>query len=389
MRQRDLRRIGILLIVMAFICMGGGLIVSYIESGKTFTAPSFILGQGDGTGISISTVDNEGADGLSNSADSNGDKKDDKSDKNDKDSKNDKDTPKNDKPEVKDENTGSNSGDNKTPNTGDSGNTSDGNTGSTPATSDDTPSQTTPTTPDTPNTPAPQPAPTIDEVNAALRTQLQNTYGIAIKYGSETSGYNVGGLSTVPISDPNVVNKALNEMASTIALYPSGMWTEMKNSGFPLSIYLITKYSAANVTGVTETYSNKVIISIATNFSFGETFNHEVFHYFENYITYFKGATFGSWSGLNPTNFTYGSVDSSLSYSRTFSADAYFVNDYAQTLEGEDRASTFEYMMFANKASCLNNGKPVWKKAKYMAEQLDYYFNSVSPNVTEYWERHL
>ena len=222
---------------------------------------------------------------------------------NDKDSKNDKDTPKNDKPEVKDENTGSNSGDNKTPNTGDSGNTSDGNTGSTPATSDDTPSQTTPTTPDTPNTPAPQPAPTIDEVNAALRTQLQNTYGIAIKYGSETSGYNVGGLSTVPISDPNVVNKALNEMASTIALYPSGMWTEMKNSGFPLSIYLITKYSAANVTGVTETYSNKVIISIATNFSFGETFNHEVFHYFENYITYFKGATFGSWSGLNPTNF--------------------------------------------------------------------------------------
>ena len=46
-------------------------------------------------------------------------------------------------------------------------------------------------------------------------------------------------------------------------------------------------------------------------------------------------------------------------------------------------------MMFANKASCLNNGKPVWKKAKYMAEQLDYYFNSVSPNVTEYWERHL
>ena len=155
MRQRDLRRIGILLIVMAFICMGGGLIVSYIESGKTFTAPSFILGQGDGTGISISTVDNEGADGLSNSADSNGDKKDDKSDKNDKD------TPKNDKPEVKDENTGSNSGDNKTPNTGDSGNTSD-----------DTPSQTTPTTPDTPNTPAPQPAPTIDEVNANLADVL-------------------------------------------------------------------------------------------------------------------------------------------------------------------------------------------------------------------------
>ena len=46
-------------------------------------------------------------------------------------------------------------------------------------------------------------------------------------------------------------------------------------------------------------------------------------------------------------------------------------------------------MMFDAKAACLNRDKPVWKKAKYMADQLDNYLNSVSPNVVEYWERHL
>ena len=55
----------------------------------------------------------------------------------------------------------------------------------------------------------------------------------------------------------------------------------------------------------------------------------------------------------------------------------------------EDRASTFEYMMFTNKASCLNTNKPVWKKAKFMSQLLEKYLESVKPEVTEYWERHL
>ena len=231
--------------------------------------------------------------------------------------------------------------------------------------------------------------PTIEDTNINLRNEIQNQYGITVKYGSETAGYNVGGMSTTEITDPNVVKKALEDMKSTISLFPVGIWNEMKSSGYPLTINLIGSYSSANVTGVTESFSNRVTISIATKFSFGETFNHEVFHYFENFIMQFRGANFKEWNNFNPMNFTYGSVNSSLSYTRTFSADSYFVNDYAQTQDAEDRASTFEYMMLDNKAACLNMDKPVWKKAKYMAEQLDLYLSSVSPNVLEYWERHL
>ena len=46
-------------------------------------------------------------------------------------------------------------------------------------------------------------------------------------------------------------------------------------------------------------------------------------------------------------------------------------------------------MMATSKASCLNYGKRIWLKAKYMADQMDLFFETVSPNVTEYWERYL
>ena len=114
-----------------------------------------------------------------------------------------------------------------------------------------------------------------------------------------------------------------------------------------------------------------------------------IYHYLENFITKFKGANYNSWNTLNLSNFTYGSARSDLSYNRTYSEDAYFVNNYAQTSANEDRASTFEYMMFTNKASCLNANKPVWKKAKFMSQLLEKYLESVKPEVTEYWERHL
>ena len=102
-----------------------------------------------------------------------------------------------------------------------------------------------------------------------------------------------------------------------------------------------------------------------------------------------SGATFTSWNGLNPAGFKYGVIDSAYSYSRDFSQDAFFVNSYAMTDQYEDRASTFEYMMKTNKASCLNYGKTIWLKAKTMSEQIDYFFNTVTPTVTEHWERHL
>ena len=104
---------------------------------------------------------------------------------------------------------------------------------------------------------------------------------------------------------------------------------------------------------------------------------------------YAKGANYTTWNTLNPIGFNYGEANNSYSYVSTGNINASFVNNYAQTDQYEDRASTFEYMMDDTEAGCLQTGTPIWKKAKYISEQVDAVFQTVSPNILEYWERYV
>ena len=183
-----------------------------------------------------------------------------------------------------------------------------------------------------------------------------------------------------------------------MAKYPSGFFQEFSNNGygskFKLKILLIKRYTSSgnigDITGLTAFGKPLVTISIAMDYPFNDSFYHEVYHYTE-YFMQMNGANFVSWSDFNPTGFVYnGSVDASLSYSKTKNPAAYFVNNYAQTSVDEDRASTFEYMTASYKADCYNSHEyPIWKKSNYMSNMIDAYFSTVSPSVTEYWERFL
>ena len=232
----------------------------------------------------------------------------------------------------------------------------------------------------------------IDEINNKLREEIQKRYSVTISYGSETNGYNVKNgnsiIHTNPITDSNVINNQLKQLDQTLSLYPSGMFKEIKNGGIPLKIILIDSYSDSNITGVTDSSYEYANISIAAKYPFGESFYHESYHYIERYM-FKNGANFNSWDALNPSGFTWNTIDGSLSYSNTFSQDAPFVNNYAQTAATEDRASTFEYMMANSKASCLNNGTTVWKKANYMAKMIKQVIGSVRNSSNVRWEQYL
>lgn len=230
--------------------------------------------------------------------------------------------------------------------------------------------------------------PSVIDINNNFRRQIEGTYGVVVMYGQETAGYTVGGLSTTQLTDSNKITNALNDLNYALSLYPSGLFAEIRNGGIPLTIVLVESYSEPNVTGVTDSDYSSATISIATAFPFGESFYHESYHYIERYM-FKKGASFATWDFFNPAGFSYGNIRNDYSYSNTFSETAPFVNNYAQTDVGEDRASTFEYMMASSKASCLNYGTPVWKKANMMAENMDLVLNTVRPDVTEYWERYL
>lgn len=230
--------------------------------------------------------------------------------------------------------------------------------------------------------------PNIETINDNLRKNIEDRYGINIRYGVETNGYTVAGLSTVMITDANRINELLEELKNNLSRYPPGFFDETKQGGYTLTLYLLKQYSQTNVTGITDSTTKNVIISLATDYSFTESLHHEIYHYIEKYM-YARGANYTTWNTLNPTGFNYGITNATLSYAQTGNINAFFVNNYAQTDPYEDRASTFEYMMDTEEANCLQVGTTIWKKAKYISEQIDAVFQTVSPNMVEYWERYV
>lgn len=228
----------------------------------------------------------------------------------------------------------------------------------------------------------------IDE-NDILRRSIEDTYGIKVKYGNEVSNYQAGSMNVTPILDKDIIKSGLEQLRETLKLYPQDFFREFLNENLSLEVFLIKNYSKDNVTGVTDLFGNRVIVSIAMDYPFFESFNHEIYHYIEHFIVRKQGE-FSAWNMYNPNDFSYGTVNSNYSYTKTQKADSVFVNNYAQTNPYEDRASTFEYMMASSKIPCFNSSDyPIWKKSSYMALMIDTYFDTVSPSVIDYWERFI
>ena len=261
-----------------------------------------------------------------------------------------------------------------TGNTSSTGNTSGTNTNSTPS-------------PSPAPEPEPEQAPVVDQ-NVVFKKSIEDTYGVKVFYGNETSGYSVGGMSTTVIPDSSI-SSALTQLNDALATYPVGFFQEFLNKNINVNVYLIKNYSANNVTGVTDTSFKRINISIAMDFPFNESFHHEVLHAIEYYIER-SGGKFTSWNSFNPADFSYGSENKDYSYSVTGEASSYFVNNYAQVSQSEDRASTFEYMTASKRYSCFDShGYPIWKKSDYLSRMIDTYFNTVTPEVIDYWERYV
>ena len=235
--------------------------------------------------------------------------------------------------------------------------------------------------------PDPEPAPVVDQ-NVVFRKSIEDTYGVKVFYGNETSGYSVGGMSTTVIPDSSV-SSALTQLNTALSTYPVGFFQEFLNKSINVNVYLIKNYSANNVTGVTDTSFKRINISIAMDFPFDESFHHEVLHAIEYYIER-SGGKFTSWNSFNPADFSYGTENKNYSYSVTGEASSYFVNNYAQVSQSEDRASTFEYMTASKRYSCFDShGYPIWQKSDYLSRMIDTYFNTVTPDVIDYWERYV
>ena len=105
----------------------------------------------------------------------------------------------------------------------------------------------------------------IGEINNNLRNSIQNKYGITVRYGAETNGYTIAGLSSIMLNDENRINEVLSSLNYNLSLYPNGFFTETKQANYSLTIYLIKRYSQENVTGITDSTTKNIVKSLATD----------------------------------------------------------------------------------------------------------------------------
>lgn len=270
-----------------------------------------------------------------------------------------------------------------------------------------TPSPSATPTPSTTPTPSNSPTPTPSESPAAktqaekndeYRKQIQDKYSVSIAYKDELGDYYMNGYPRpVKQTDDSTIYSYLQRIENVLNKYPPNFFKEIKNTRMNLTIYMV-KSIDIGVAGLTNSSNrSNVIIMINTISitSFETTLHHEIMHFIDSYISFNLGSGVieNSMVSVNPSGFTYGSSDSSYVYdyyNASTASTAYFLSNYSKTNYLEDRAVIFASLMTSTmKYPYLNNGTPIYKKARLISNQLRDNFNSVKNSSNLYWERLL
>ena len=241
-------------------------------------------------------------------------------------------------------------------------------------------------------------AKTQAEKNDEYRKQIQDKYSVSIAYKDELGDYYMNGYPRpVKQTDDSTIYSYLQRIENVLNKYPTNFFKEIKNTRMNLTIYMV-KSIDIGVAGLTNSSNrSNVIIMINTISitSFETTLHHEIMHFIDSYISFNLGSGVieNSMVSVNPSGFTYGSSDSSYVYDYynvSTASTAYFLSNYSKTNYLEDRAVIFASLMTSTmKYPYLNNGTPIYKKARLISNQLRDNFNSVKNSSNLYWERLL
>ena len=240
-------------------------------------------------------------------------------------------------------------------------------------------------------TPSPSPK-TQEQINNEYRNQIRAKYNDSIGYKDELDG-NYANDYAIPtkIYDDDEIYSHLKKIDSALSKYPSSFFKEIKNKWKQVTIYLV-KSIKDGTAGLTDNRNpNTTIILLDTgSYLFESTLHHEMMHYIDCYLATIIGASAleNSMAEFNPQGFVYGNQNNDYVY--FFSNPYYFISSYSKTNYKEDRAVIFEDMMFRSlKKEYYVKGNPINEKAKVISKQLSTYFDSVSDNVVEHWERFI
>ncbi|MBQ8381944.1 MAG: hypothetical protein IJX47_01930 [Clostridia bacterium] len=247
-----------------------------------------------------------------------------------------------------------------------------------------------------------------DLQNAEIAARIKETWGVSVIYTEPLIHQVASDYSTVAVTDPTKLNRALLQLEEALSAYPDGFFDDLCYGDYTvLELYLCGKFTPLTSAGITtaEALSNTrgtaMVIGFNVELMDGEyvrVLAHELLHVMERRIDKIDPDALAEWITLTPGGhdaYYYSYHDESgnemSDLSNTYAcepnpADAYFVDAYSKSFPTEDRARIFEKLTESGGDPYFADAPVLMAKARTLCRIIREYFPSVAATERASWE---
>ena len=173
---------------------------------------------------------------------------------------------------------------------------------------------------------------------------------------------------------------SIDELEEVLERFGKDFFKEFIHNEYKgIRIYIVTKIeSDDSVSGLQFKYYDTYTMVVDT-FDFKRTLYHELMHTMEDALDVKGKNAFNKWSSYNPKKYKYvgkyNPYELTLKYSDGYfgEEDVYFIDNYAQTNELEDKARIFENIAM-NTPEIIKKNPKLLEKSKYLVSELIKYY---------------
>lgn len=247
-----------------------------------------------------------------------------------------------------------------------------------------------------------------DLANAEIAARIKEKWGVSVIYTEPLIHRVASDYSTVAITDPLVIQNALNQVYDALSAYPDGFFDDLCYGSYTvLELYLCGKFTPLTEAGITtaealsNTRGSAMVIGFNVELMDGEyvrVLAHELLHNMERRIDQIDVDALSEWIWLTPGGhdayyYSYHDQDGNemrdLSHTYFYEsdpADAYFVDAYSKSFPTEDRARVFEKLMESGGDPYFADSPVLMEKARTLCHIIREYFPSVAALERASWE---
>ena len=223
------------------------------------------------------------------------------------------------------------------------------------------------------------------------RRDFEKKHNFAMYLGSEVFANDFGYRLTIS-TDWATISETIDVLDEVLKNYPDDFFEQMKlGDTRTVAIYLCAGFTkvydydidTAIAVATNFGYERALAIDVNYRYSLERTIIHEISHWIDKQIEKaesigrLEGSFAEEWLEYQPADFDYhydynnGKPVWKYIFSKDHIENSYFVDDYAQTFPGEDKARSFEYLMYPD------DWGSDYMEAPHIREKLHFYFEKI------------